>query len=113
MQPGSALLRTLIFGLFWIFDAIQFFVFAWVVVSLLYFVAVQTSFPWRHRSAFRILESLNSLFGRALDPLLRPFRRLLPPSRTGGLDFSPMLFLLLLYLIRTFLVLLVGPILMG
>lgn len=33
------------------------------------------------------------------EPVLRPFRRLLPPHRTGGLDLSPVFaFLLLLFL---------------
>ena len=35
---------------------------------------------------------------RLLDPLLSPIRRILPP--TGGLDFSPMVLLIGLYLIQ-------------
>jgi len=35
-----------------------------------------------------------------VNPILDPFRRLLPPSRTGGWDFSPMLVMILLYLLR-------------
>ena len=31
------------------------------------------------------------------EPLFRPFRRLLPPSRTGGLDLSPLFALALIY----------------
>jgi YggT family protein len=40
---------------------------------------------------------------RATEPLLRPFRRLLPPERTGGIDFSPLLVILIILFIRTFL----------
>jgi YggT family protein len=40
---------------------------------------------------------------RSTEPLLRPFRRLLPPGRTGGIDFSPLLVILLILFIRTFL----------
>jgi YggT family protein len=40
---------------------------------------------------------------RTTDPLLRPFRRILPPRRTGGIDFSPILFLLLILFVRVFL----------
>jgi YggT family protein len=38
------------------------------------------------------------------EPLFRPFRRLLPPSRTGGLDISPLIVILLIFLIRSFLI---------
>ena len=34
------------------------------------------------------------------EPLFRPFRRLLPPSRTGGIDLSPLFVLLVVFLIR-------------
>jgi YggT family protein len=40
---------------------------------------------------------------RATEPLLRPFRKLLPPRRTGGIDFSPLLVILIILFIRTFL----------
>ncbi len=36
------------------------------------------------------------------EPLFRPFRRLLPPSRTGGLDLSPLFVLLAIYLLYRF-----------
>jgi YggT family protein len=38
------------------------------------------------------------------EPLFRPFRRLLPPSRTGGIDLSPIFVLLLIFLVSSFLV---------
>jgi YggT family protein len=37
------------------------------------------------------------------EPLFRPFRRLLPPSRTGGLDLSPLFVLLVIFLVSRFL----------
>ncbi|HTR03807.1 MAG TPA: YggT family protein [Thermoanaerobaculia bacterium] len=36
------------------------------------------------------------------EPMFRPFRRLLPPSRTGGIDLSPLFVLLLIYLVSRF-----------
>ncbi len=36
----------------------------------------------------------------ATEPILRPFRRILPPSRTGGIDFSPLLVILLIFFIK-------------
>ena len=35
-----------------------------------------------------------------VDPALRPLQRLLPPWKTGGLDFSPILAFILLYIAR-------------
>jgi YggT family protein len=40
---------------------------------------------------------------RSTEPILRPFRRLLPPGRTGGIDLSPLLVILAIIFIRTFL----------
>jgi YggT family protein len=37
---------------------------------------------------------------RATEPILRPFRWILPPRRTGGIDFSPLLVILLIFFIR-------------
>lgn len=38
------------------------------------------------------------------EPLFRPFRRLLPPSRTGGIDLSPIFVLLVIFLLSRFIV---------
>jgi len=40
----------------------------------------------------------------ATEPLFRPFRRLLPPSRTGGLDISPLFVIAILFVIESFLI---------
>ena len=40
---------------------------------------------------------------RTTEPILRPFRRLLPPRRTGGIDLSPMLVVLLILFIKVLL----------
>ena len=40
---------------------------------------------------------------RTTDPILRPFRKILPPRRTGGIDFSPILVILAIIFIKTFL----------
>jgi YggT family protein len=37
------------------------------------------------------------------EPLFRPFRRLLPPSRTGGIDLSPIFVILAIFLLSRFL----------
>jgi YggT family protein len=38
---------------------------------------------------------------RIVDPILDPFRRMLPPSKTGGWDLSPMLVMVVLYVVRS------------
>ncbi|MDQ5873538.1 MAG: YggT family protein [Acidobacteriota bacterium] len=40
---------------------------------------------------------------RTTEPILRPFRRLLPPARTGGIDLSPILVILVILFIEVFL----------
>ena len=37
------------------------------------------------------------------EPIFRPFRRLLPPSRTGNIDLSPIFVLLIIFLLIRFL----------
>jgi len=37
------------------------------------------------------------------EPLFRPFRRILPPSRTGGIDLSPIFVILAIMLLSRFL----------
>ena len=37
---------------------------------------------------------------KTTEPLLRPFRRLLPAGRTGGIDFSPLVLILLIVFIE-------------
>ena len=40
---------------------------------------------------------------RTTEPILRPFRKILPPRRTGGIDFSPILVILLILFLKVFL----------
>jgi len=55
----------------------------------------------RYRQAARLLESVT-------EPVIAPFRRMVPPSRTGGLDISPMLAVIALVIIRRGLLLLLA-----
>ena len=48
----------------------------------------------RNMTVYRILDVLN----RATEPVFRPIRRLIPPM--GGLDLSPRVVLLIIYLIQ-------------
>jgi YggT family protein len=40
---------------------------------------------------------------KTTEPLLRPFRRILPPGRTGGIDFSPLILVVALQFIKVLL----------
>lgn len=38
------------------------------------------------------------------EPLFKPFRKLVPPHRTGNIDLSPLFVLLIIFLIRQFVI---------
>src|SRR5438105_13408876 len=88
-----------------VLEFIQWIVFAWVILSWIVFFASQTSFRWRNRGLYNVLMQLNELLNRMAYPFVRPFRRILPPHKMGGIDWSPMLLLLALYLLQRLLVL--------
>ena len=75
-------------------------VIVWVILSWIVFFASQSSFRWRNRGLYNVLTQLNDLLNRMAYPFVRPFRRILPPHKMGGIDWSPMLLLLAIYLIQ-------------
>ena len=93
--------------LFVVFQFIQWLVLVWVIISWFIFFASQTSFRWRYRTAYSILNQLNEIFTRMTYPFLKPFRRLLPPHKTAGIDWSPMLLLLAIFILERVLLILV------
>ena|SRR5687768_2881741 len=86
-----------------VLNVIQWGVLIWVILSWIVFFGGQSSFRWRYKGFFNVILQLNEIFGRICYPMLRPFRRLLPPHKTAGIDWSPLLLLLTIYFIRTFL----------
>lgn len=79
---------------------IEWIVIIWVILSWIVFFASQTSFRWRYRGAYQLLSQINDLLSRMAYPFIRPFRRILPPHKMGGIDWSPLLLLLAIFLIR-------------
>jgi uncharacterized protein YggT (Ycf19 family) len=79
---------------------IEWLVIIWVVISWILFFASQTSFRWRNKGAYNILTQINDLFTRMTYPFLKPFRRLIPPHKTAGIDWSPLLLLLAIFILR-------------
>ena len=72
-------------------DFVWWLIIASVVVSWLVAFGVLNT---RNDVVYRILDMLN----RVTDPLLRPIRRLIPAM--GGLDLSPMVVLLIIYVVQ-------------
>lgn len=103
MNVGSAFIRALIATLDVIFSVITTIVFVWVVLSWFLLFAAGSSLRWRHPKFFLVVVRLEEILSRIVAPLLRPFRRLLPPWKTGGIDWSPMLLLLAIFFVRYFL----------
>jgi YggT family protein len=77
-----------------IFDALLF-----VLNALQWLVIVAALISWVNPDPRNPI--VRFLYGTT-EPLFRPFRRLVPPSRTGGIDLSPLLVILLIYLLRSF-----------
>lgn len=92
--------------LFLIFNILEWTIFIWVILSWLLFFASQSSFRWRNRGAYHLLEQLNDIFTRMTYPFLRPIRRLLRRFDTAGIDWSPLVLLLFIFLIKRLLVIL-------
>ena len=72
-------------------DFVWWLIIASVVVSWLVAFGVLNT---RNDVVYRALDILN----RITDPILRPIRRLIPPM--GGLDLSPMIVLLIIYVLQ-------------
>ena len=109
MRVGNAALITFLGALNMVFGIIEWSVLVWVIISwALYFVS-QSSLRWQHKQAYSILRQLNDLFTRVTYPILWPFRKILPAHKTAGIDWSPVLLLLAIWVVRTFLTTLLTP----
>ena len=75
-------------------------VLVWVILSWILFFTRQSKFRWRYRGFYSILEQLDDLFERMSRPFLRPFRRLLRRFDTAGIDWSPMLLMLSIWILQ-------------
>jgi len=84
---GDSAARALLETILWILTGAQ-----WVII-----IAVLISWvsPDPRNPIVRFLWGIT-------EPLFRPFRRLVPPSRTGGIDISPLFVLAIIYMLRVF-----------
>ena len=83
-----------------ILDILQWLIFVWVILSWVLFFMRNSQFRWRHKQFYGTLEMLNDLFERMTRPFLRPIRRWLRRFDTAGIDWSPMVLVLLIWLLR-------------
>ncbi len=87
-------------GLDLVLDILQWVVFVWVILSWILFFLRNSQFRWRHRQFYAVLEQLDDLFERMTRPFLRPIRRALRRFDTAGIDWSPMVLILIIWLLR-------------
>ena len=83
-----------------VLDVLEYLILAWVILSWILFFLRQSKFRWRNPRAYGILEQLDDIFSRMTYPFLRPFRRLLRRVDTRGIDWSPLLLLLTIFIVR-------------
>jgi uncharacterized protein YggT (Ycf19 family) len=84
----------------WILDVLQWLIFVWVILSWVLFFLQNSKFRWRHRQFYGVIEQLNDIFERMTRPFLRPIRRLLRRFDTAGIDWSPLVLVFLIWILR-------------
>jgi uncharacterized protein YggT (Ycf19 family) len=83
-----------------VLDILQWVIFAWVILSWVLFFLRQSKLRWRYRQFFALLEQLNDIFERMTRPFLRPIRRWLRRFDTAGIDWSPLVLMLIIWILR-------------
>lgn len=109
MRAIDAAGNTALFIVSSVLSVIYWLVLIWVILSWVVFFMGRSRARWKYRGLFDTLYAINEFLTRATAPVLRPIRRLLPPSKTGGIDWSPLILIILIVAIQRFLWLAFGP----
>jgi uncharacterized protein YggT (Ycf19 family) len=83
-----------------ILDILQWIVIVWVILSWVLFFLRNSQFRWRHRQVYGLLEQLDDIAERMTRPFLRPIRRGLRRFDTAGIDWAPMVLLILIFVLQ-------------
>jgi uncharacterized protein YggT (Ycf19 family) len=83
-----------------ILNILQWIILVWVILSWVLFFLRESKFRWRHRQFYGLLEQLDDIAERMTRPFLRPLRRMLRKVDTAGIDWSPMILLILIFVIQ-------------
>jgi YggT family protein len=84
-----------------------------LVLDLLWWVLILSAvFSWLYafnviNSRNQVVDTIGTMLFRVTEPLLRPIRRFLPDL--GGIDISPIILLIIIFFVRTFLLTTVAP----
>ena len=84
-----------------------------LVLDLLWWVLILSAvFSWLYafnviNSRNQVVDTIGTMLFRVTEPLLRPIRQFLPDL--GGIDISPIILLIIIFFVRTFLLTSVAP----
>ena len=73
----------------------------WVIQFFIIVIIARAVISWVDADPYN---GLVRFIHAVTEPLLSPIRKLMPPWRLNGIDFSPMVAILILYFLRTFLI---------
>ena len=87
MSVGGSAARAILETIYWLLNGVWWIV---IIAALISWVSPDPRNP--------IVRALYAV----TEPLFRPFRKLLPPYRTGNIDFSPIFVLAIIFLLKSF-----------